>query len=133
MSKIKKTDHTKSWSQCGATTNTAYRNVKWYNDCGKQSGSFLNYKAYTYHMVYPFHYNMFPYRNESIHPQKDLYINVQSSLIAIAPNQKQPKNLHTGEWINKLWLYPYQGILTIKRKSIIDTCDNYRKISKELS
>lgn len=35
MSKIKKTDHTKSWSQCGATRNTAYRNVKWYNDCGK--------------------------------------------------------------------------------------------------
>lgn len=47
-----------------------------------------------------------------------------AALFMIAPNQKQSKDLFTGEWTNKLWLYSLLGNITNnKKKSTTDTCD----------
>ena len=51
MTKMKKTDHTKSWQGCRGTGILVnyWRHVKWYNHLGKWFGSFLKFNIYSLH------------------------------------------------------------------------------------
>lgn len=48
-----------------------------------------------------------------------------ATLFKIAKNWKQSRCPSTGEWINKRWVYPYNGNTAQQQKvRIIDTCNN---------
>lgn len=51
-----------------------------------------------------------------MHPYQDWYTDDHSSIFIIVPNWKELKCPLTGNWINKMWIYPHNGTLLSNKK-----------------
>lgn len=125
MGKIKRFINIKSWGRCGATGSHTLL-VTMHNDKSLWNMIWKFLKRLDIHLAYdpaiPFIHIYF--REESVHPYKNLHLNVHGSFIRNNQQWKTTK-ISIGERMDKqIMMYPHNGILLSKKGWIIDQCNN---------